>query len=398
MRRRHFEALRPVCPVCRTHDSSFALRIAEAACEENGHIVEGALHCTNANCLREFPIVDGIPLIVANIRQYVSENVLAIYGRKDLSSFVESMLGDCCGPGSMFDQTRQHLSSYAWDHYGDLDPEDAGKPGSGSGDQTSRLTPQPGPLPFEERGRKDGGFGAQISAANPRPGSMLKNLEAGLALAQPLAANGVVLDAGCSVGRGSFALAERCEELVLGVDLSFAMLRVASEVLRHGKVRYPRRRAGLVYERREFSTDFVRQENVDFWACDAAALPFPDESFSLAVNMNLLDCVYSPRDLLVSLGRVLKTGGKMVLACPYDWSAAATPVEGWLGGHSQRSPAAGSCETVLRTLLTPKAHPGSVNTLRLIGECENLPWHVRLHERSTMTYKLHLVVAEKVGE
>jgi SAM-dependent methyltransferase/uncharacterized protein YbaR (Trm112 family) len=395
VRRRHFEALHPVCPVCRApNDVSFALRIAEVAREENGHIVEGALHCTNANCLREFPIVDGIPLIVANIRQYVSENALAIYGRRDLSSFVESMLGDCCGPGSVFDQTRQHLSSYAWDHYGDLDPQEAveklATPLGSSRRKEAHIVSGEGNQSLVTSAATGHGF--------PRPGSMLKNLETGLALAQPLSANGAVLDAGCSVGRGTFALAERCDGLVLGVDLNFPMLRQASEVLRHGKVRYPRRRTGLVYDGREFSTDFVRQENVDFWACDAAALPFPDETFSLAVNMNLLDCVYSPRDLLVSLGRVLQPGGKMVLACPYDWSAAATPVEGWLGGHSQRSPAAGSCEAVLRTLLTPKVHPGSLNTLKLIGESENLPWHVRLHERSTMTYKLHLVVAEKVGE
>jgi len=197
------------------------------------------------------------------------------------------------------------------------------------------------------------------------------------------------------VGRGTCALAEHCAGLVLGVDLNFPMLRLASEVLRQGKVRYSRRRTGLVYERREFSVSFPNCDNVDFWACDAAALPLPAEIFSLAVNMNLVDCVYSPRDLLVSLGRVLKPGGKAVLACPYDWSAAATPVESWLGGHSQRSPSQGSCETVLRTLLTPGAHPGSINTLKLAAERENLPWHVRLHDRSAMSYKVHLVVAEK---
>jgi SAM-dependent methyltransferase len=200
------------------------------------------------------------------------------------------------------------------------------------------------------------------------------------------------------VGRGSFALAERGTDLVLGVDLSFAILRVASEVLRQNVVRYPRRRAGLVYERREFPARFANMENVDFWACDASALPFPAGAFSLAVGMNVLDCAQVPRELLVSLARVLKEGGKAVLTCPYDWSPAATPPEAWLGGHSQRSPMAGSCEAVLRALLTPGAHPGSVNTLKLIVERENLPWQVRLHERSTMSYKVHLVVAERVAE
>ena len=110
--------------------------------------------------------------------------------------------------------------------------------------------------------------------------------------------------------------------------------------------------------------------------------------------MNLLDCVYAPRELLASLARVLKIGGQTVLGCPYDWSPAATPVEAWLGGHSQRSPLRGSPEAMLRMLLTPDAHPASINTLKMAEEREDLTWHVRLHERSAMVYKLHLVVAK----
>ncbi len=360
MRRGHFETLRPVCPVCGAgSNTGFPLRIAQVVREEDAHVIEGILHCTNQNCLREYPILDGIPLIVANIRQYVSENILALHGRRDLSDVTESLLGDCCGPGSAFDQTRQHLSSYAWDHYGDLDP----------------IEP----------------------ASEPRPGSMLKCLEAGLRAAEPLPP-GPFIDIGCSVGRGTFALGERRKGLVLGVDLNFPMLRLAAEVLRHGTVRYPRRQVGLVYERREFRAQFENLDNVDFWACDGAALPFSANTFALATNLNVLDCVYAPRELLVSLSRVLMEGGKAVLSCPYDWSAAATPLEAWLGGHSQRSPRAGSSEGILRALLTPNSHPGSINTLRMTAERNDLAWNVRLHERSTMTYKAHLVVAERLRE
>ena len=92
---------------------------------------------------------------------------------------------------------------------------------------------------------------------------------------------------------------------------------------------------------------------------------------------------------------MLRPGGKTVIACPYDWSPHATAVEAWLGGHSQRSPMEGACESVLRTLLTPGAHPGSINSLKLSGERDQLPWHVRLHERSTMTYQLHMVAATR---
>jgi SAM-dependent methyltransferase/uncharacterized protein YbaR (Trm112 family) len=357
VRRRHFESLRPLCPVCRTAPGAeHALRLAQVVREENDHVIEGVLLCPNRECQREYPIVDGIPIIVANIRQYVAANIAAISGRRDQGELVESMLGDCCGPDSGFNQTRQYLSSYAWDHYGDLDPAEP--------------------------------------AGEPRPGSMLRTLQTGLELAGA-PPTGPWLDAGCSVGRSSFALAERSGRLVLGVDLNFAKLRLAAQVLREGRVRYPRRRVGLVYDRRDFPVELAGREQVDFWACDASVLPFAAGAFALAASMNVLDCVSAPREFLASLGRVLPAGGKVMLACPYDWSLVATPLENWLGGHSQRSPAAGASEPALRALLTPGS-VGSIETLVLKTERDDLQWQVRLHDRSTMTYRLHLVVAERV--
>jgi SAM-dependent methyltransferase/uncharacterized protein YbaR (Trm112 family) len=368
VRRGHFDALRPVCPVCRAeNDDGHALRLAHIEKESDGHIVEGALHCSNPNCQREFPIIDGVPVLVGNIRQYVSDQILSIYGRRDLSDFIEGILGDCCGPNSTFDQTRQHLSSYGWDHYGEFDPVET-----------------------------DGDI---------KPGSACRILEAGCELAgmdsesawsRGGGAGAPALDLGCSAGRNTFALAEVSGALTLGVDLHFAKLRTAAGVLRTGKVCYPKRRAGVVYERREFDVRLPRTEAADFWACDASALPFGAGTFGFAAALNLLDCVAAPRDLLVSLGRVLKDGGKVVLSCPYDWSPSATAVESWLGGHSQRGPMRGSAEAVVRTLLTPGAHPGSINILRLVAEREAMPWQVRLHDRSTMVYKAHVMVAEKI--
>ena len=359
MRRRHFEMLAPICPVCHAREGREApLAIGTVALETEGHIIEGVLHCSHAACQREFPILDGIPLIIADLRRYVSENVLAMVGRRDMTELTESLLGDCCGPGSTFDQLRQQLSFYAWDHYADLDPLEA--------------------------------------LEDLRPGSMLRCLETGWQLAQPIP-SGPILDVGCSVGRGTFALAEHTTEPVVGIDLNFAMLRLAAEVLRTGTVKYPRRRVGVVYDCRQFTARFANADNVDFWACDAAALPFPGDRFALAVSMNVLDCVASPIGLLHSIARVLHRGGRVLLTCPYDWSPAATPLESWLGGHSQRSPSAGASEAVMRALLARASHSDPLAGLELVAEQSALPWHVRLHERSTMNYLVHLIVAQPTG-
>jgi SAM-dependent methyltransferase len=352
MRRGHFETLRPVCPVCRTRGVESSLGLAVVLQESGEHVIEGTLRCPEKDCQREYPIIDGIPLLLGNLRAYVAGAIDQIQARGDLSAETDTLLGDCCGPGSSFDVTRQHLSTYAWDHYGDFDPDEP--PGG--------------------------------------PGSILRLLDRGLTLAKKLPP-GPILDLGCSVGRSTFFLGDQIGGLVLGVDLSYAMLRLASQVLREERVRYPRRRVGLVYDRRDFPARFSGSENVDFWACDALALPFPPDTFGTVVALNVLDCVQSPHDLLTSLPHLLSKKGKAILSTPYDWSLSATPVEAWLGGHSQRGPGAGASEPVLRALLTPGAHPVSIEGLEILAEDSNIPWRVRMHDRAVMEYRADLVVA-----
>ncbi len=360
MRRRHFEALRPLCPVCRGQGRDSPLDVNTVITEDDGDLLEGVLGCAEPSCLREYPVLDGVPLLVADLRGFVAQGLGQIHARDDLSETLESILGDCCGPGSPFDATRQHLSSYAAGHYGDLDPE----------------------VPAEERARR---------------GSIVDLLERALEHAGALP-EGPRIDVGCAVGRTSFALAEGTGELVLGIDLNFSMLRTASRVLRSGVVRYPRRRVGVAYDRREYEVELAGAERVDFWACDAAALPFADASFAVAACLNVLDCVASPAELLSTLARVLSPGGKALVTSPYDWSPGATPIEAWIGGHSQRTSEAGRSEAVLRRLLTPGAHPAAVPGLQIVAEEVSIPWRVRMHERSTVEYEAHLLVVERRPE
>jgi SAM-dependent methyltransferase len=153
----------------------------------------------------------------------------------------------------------------------------------------------------------------------------------------------------------------------------------------------------VVYDRRCVTVPTDHAANLDFWACDVAALPFADGTFALATALNLIDCVQSPRDVLAELSRTLRPDGRAILTTPYDWSPVATPIESWLGGHSQRSVNRGASEPVLRALLTPGGHPAALGTLTVESERAEVPWHVRLHERSTVAYKLHLIVAKKLA-
>lgn len=322
MRRGHFEALRPLCAVCR----HAPLAVATAIREREDDILEGIAACTNVECLREYPIVDGIPILVANIRAWLSANPLQLLGRDDLSPEIESLIGDVLGPGSAYDTLRQHVGIYA----------DA--------------------RPFQHD-----------------------------AMA---VVDGPAVDIGCAVGGSTFALAERLQRLTVGIDLNFAMLRVASAALREARVRYARRRVGLVYDRQERDVDVPAREMVDFWCCDAAVLPFAPATFAFAASINVIDCLAAPREALAEIARALRPGGTALIATPYDWSPAATPVEQWLGGHSQRGANRGASEPVLRRMLTEVG-------LQIVSEEPSVPWRLRLHERSTVEYAVHVVVARR---
>lgn len=354
MRRSHFEAFRPVCTTCRPNvETPFHLKLVQVYREEDEHVVEGILECPNPHCRREYPIMDGIPLLVAALRGHIQGNPLSFLLRHDLTPGLESILGDCNGPNSGYDVLRQHLSQYTRDHYGDLDPEN-------DKDEKSES------------------------------GALLRLLRQGLSHLTEFP-QGPVLDMGCSVGRGSFELASRTDALVLGVDLNFSMLQVAARVLREGRVRYPRRRVGMVYDRRDFPVALEGSERVDYWFCDALDLPFTQPGFGFVSSLNLLDCLSSPVSHLESLEGLVHPQGRVALASPYDWNPGASGPEYWIGGHSQRSAEGGSSTTWIRRLLEG-GPPFEGYGWKIVGEDERVSWSVRLHERSRVEYHSHLMV------
>jgi SAM-dependent methyltransferase/uncharacterized protein YbaR (Trm112 family) len=325
VRRSHFEALHPICPLCRA-----ALAIGTVIRESDDDVLEGILLC--GGCRREFPIVDGIPVIVGPIRTWLAANPLQLLMRDDLSPELESLVGDVLGPGSPYDLLRQHTGMYADDHY---------RAGSAA--------------------------------------SVIEDIDAGN--------GGPLLDIGCATGGTTFQLARKSGAMTLGIDLNFAMLRVASRVLREGRVRYARRRIGVVYDRRDEMIEMPARELVDFWCCDAGALPFADAIAATAASVNVIDCNTSPQQSIAELARVVRPGGLAIISTPYDWSPSATPYENWIGGHSQRGPHAGAAEPLLRDLIAEH--------FTIEREETDVPWRVRLHDRSAVDYRVHLFVAKR---
>lgn len=350
MRVDHLQRLRPLCPTCRASGREPApLVLGHVAVGDELEVREGVLLCTERLCQREHPVIDGIPVVVADIASWAVHQMAAVLRRDDLSAFGESLLGDAAGAASEFHRERCNLGIYGWAHWGDLAPLS---------------------------GRRHGGaYGILLAEA--------------LRLADA-APSGVWLDLGCSVGRGTLEMARRGAELAVGVDLSFSMLRVAERVRRDGRASFPLRSGGIVFDRFDEALHDVPHERMSFWCCDVGVLPFARSQFNGALLLNLLDCVLEPLALLAEVGRVLAPGACALFSSPYDWSPNATPMGQWLGGHSQRSASAGSSVAELRRILSADCAAGVDTGLVIEAECDSVPWHLQTGERSTMEYSAHL--------
>ncbi len=251
------------------------------------------------------------------------------------------MIGDLAGPGSLNDRERGNNSIYAHAHWAPQDPA----------------------------------YGNVFRAAM----DLL-----------PSPPEGLWLDIGCSVGRGTFELAQATKQLTVGVDLNFSMLRLAEDIRRTGRARYARRRVGLAFDFVDDPIPDFPSRDVSFWCADVATLPFAPATFQGAISMNMLDCVAAPLGLLFEMGRVLAPGAPAVLATPFDWAAGATQPAAWLGGHSQRSAHRGSSLTELRRVLSPGCDAGVDTGLVIEAESDHVKWRLRTHERAVTEYDVYL--------
>ena len=188
-------------------------------------------------------------------------------------------------------------------------------------------------------------------------------------------------------------MVSKSKTLTLGIDVNFAMLHAASQIMRKGHFKYARRDVGTVYRQRTIEFQAENADLVDFWAADALALPFKDEQFGRIHSMHVLDAVTDPILHISEMARTLSDDGKMGILCPYDWSPNVTEFKNWVGGSAQMGALEGRSEDTLHWIIKDtNARPDS-RDLIIIDEAESLPWLLRIHSRAVMHYTSHLTVA-----
>ncbi len=164
-----------------------------------------------------------------------------------------------------------------------------------------------------------------------------------------LSTSQLVLEYGCSIGiMGSF-LADS-NQTVFGIDRSFSAIKIAIK---------------------------ESKENLDYFVADSLSPIFGKTKFDLILALNLLELI-EPVDFLKQIASQIQKGN-LLITDPYDNDR---------GKNSVKNPLD---ENTLRKILRELKFKISSNT-----DCpSNIAWNLKLNPRTTLNYKVDLVIAEK---
>ena len=105
--------------------------------------------------------------------------------------------------------------------------------------------------------------------------------------------SGKIIDVGCGFGATNLALAQRfTDSEILGIDLSEPLLELA----------------------REAADEANLAERVRFEKADVQQIPYPEDYFDAALNINMVHLVENPILMLNEIERVLVPGGYLFIA------------------------------------------------------------------------------------
>jgi SAM-dependent methyltransferase/uncharacterized protein YbaR (Trm112 family) len=324
-----------VCPGCRSHvHDGGELRIDVRTLERSGD----TLVC---ECGRRYPIVDDVPIVMADPSGFVRTEILTIVER-DLPPAVAQLLVEDQPDDAPYARLLEHVSIYLDAHWGD------------------RAQPRPdGP---------GAGFAAQavVDRITARASTRVST----------------AVELGCSAGRVVAALSAGADHVV-GVDLHHGILRRARRLLAGERLAFARRVAGRHYTVATLS-DGPRTDNVSLLCADALDPPLVPGAFDRVVALNVLDSCRSPRQLLAVMTALCKTGGEIIVSSPYNWQSSILEETERFGGAD---PA---------TALTAILRDGELGARYEIEDEAELPWTLRRDARSAVAYCIHYVRARKV--
>ena len=294
-------------------------------------------------CGRSYPIVDGVPIVLADATAHARGEMATVIER-DLAPGGAAITDADAAADAVIPRVLEYVSIYMDAHWGD------------------RAAPPP---------EAPAGAGFAMAAIAER-------------LAR-LARVGLAVELGCSVGRGVAELAANADRVV-GLDLGFAAVRRARRLLAGERVDYARRVTGRSYAPASVAAGdrALAAGRATLLCADALDPPLVPGVYDRVVALNVIDSVPHPRQLLAVVDGLCARGGELVLSSPYAWQDGIVPPAEQLGGAD---PA--------RELTAILREGRGLARPYMIEEEAELAWTLRRDARTAVTYSIHYIRARK---
>ncbi len=159
----------------------------------------------------------------------------------------------------------------------------------------------------------------------------------------------LVLEYGCSIGIMSSFLADS-SQTVFGVDRSFSAIKIAKK---------------------------ESKENLDYFVADSLSPIFGNTKFDLIVALNLLELI-EPVDFLKQISGQIQNG-YLIITDPYDYDRGKNSIKKPLDENTLRL----NLKNLKFRITSDTDKPSSTS------------WNLKLNPRTTLNYKVDLVVAKK---
>jgi 5-histidylcysteine sulfoxide synthase/putative 4-mercaptohistidine N1-methyltranferase len=144
-----------------------------------------------------------------------------------------------------------------------------------------------------------------------------------------------VLDIGCAVGRSTFEMARRFENVV-GIDYSQEFIESAKTLQSTGERSYWRKDSGAEGISLIATVDkAIDRTRVRFEQGDACALPLHLKDFDAVLMANVLCRLPDPvacLERMQGVNALVKKGGVLVMTTPFSWLEEYTPKTHWVEG------------------------------------------------------------------
>jgi SAM-dependent methyltransferase len=289
-------------------------------------------------CGRRYPIIDGVPIVMASPAAYLRSEIATVVER-DLPPEVAALLVADGPDEAHYARLLEHLSIYMDAHWGD-------------------------------RAQPADGFAARALIERL---ATLPRVE-------------LAVELGCSAGRIVAELAVNADRIV-GLDINFGAVRRARHLLDGEPVAYGRRMIGRHYVRVEVAAGdlAVAPRRRQLVCGDALDPPLIQGMFDRVVALNVLDSVRQPRQLLSVVDGLCAPDGEVIISSPYSWQSTVMEDHERLGGADPAIDVA----QILR-------EGRELGARYRIEDEADVAWTLRRDARSTVSYRVHYLRARKL--